>query len=89
MLELLHQGCAPAALVFSHAEMLVTLGVWFARAMFEKSIPVVVLDPATHEVLGGKEEVAITDSGLQTADGSLEVLLSPISNATVLDFALD
>lgn len=87
ILELLYQGCGPAALVFSHLELLVTLGVWIAQAMFERSIPVIVLDPSTHALLRRKGAVIITQSSLQTMDNSFQILLSPLPSSTTT-FAL-
>ena len=87
MLELLYQGCGPAALVVSQSELLVTLGVWIAQALFERSIPVIVLDPSTHALLRRKRQVVITQSSLQTTDSSVQILLSPPSSSTTT-FAL-
>ncbi|KIV87696.1 hypothetical protein PV11_03226 [Exophiala sideris] len=43
LLELLLRKRAPAALIFQHVEQILTLGVMVARAMFERSIPVLVI----------------------------------------------
>lgn len=43
LLELILNGAAPAALLFEHAEEILTLGVIVAEEIFQKSIPVLVL----------------------------------------------
>lgn len=45
LLELLLRKQGPAALIFQHVDQILTLGVVVARAMFELSIPVLVLSP--------------------------------------------
>lgn len=45
LLELITNGHAPAALVFSEREEILTLGVIIAETLFNKSIPVLYLDP--------------------------------------------
>jgi predicted aconitase with swiveling domain len=44
LLELITNGHAPAALVFSEREEILTLGVMVAEVLFEQSIPVLYLD---------------------------------------------
>lgn len=39
ILEMIHAGCAPVALIFSHPEVLVTLGAWVAQEMFGRPYP--------------------------------------------------
>ncbi|KAG2417293.1 hypothetical protein HFD88_008512 [Aspergillus terreus] len=46
MLELLLNGCAPAALIFEQREQILTLGVLVGQALFDRSIPVLVLSPS-------------------------------------------
>lgn len=44
ILELLFQGNAPAAFIFKKIDEILTLGVLLAKAMFAKSIPVIVVE---------------------------------------------
>lgn len=53
LLELLLNGRAPAALVFQQPEDILTLGVLVAKALFDVSIPVVVLSPVDFRALEG------------------------------------
>jgi predicted aconitase with swiveling domain len=49
LLELLHGGNAPAAIVLGRADAIVGLGVLVAREMGWRTIPLVVLPPADQE----------------------------------------
>lgn len=89
ILELLMNDCAPAALVFTRPEPILTLGVLVANALFERSIPVVVLHTSTFSELKNKDSVVITASSLQTNDGSVRSSLSPFPSADVAMFQLD
>jgi cis-L-3-hydroxyproline dehydratase len=62
LLELLLKERAPAALVFQHVEQILTLGVIVAKAMFELSIPVLVVSPKDFSSLRTGAPVAIIGS---------------------------
>jgi hypothetical protein len=51
LLELILAGNAPAALVFSEPEEILTLGVIVARQIFERSIPVARISPMDFDIL--------------------------------------
>ena len=79
ILEMIHAGCAPAALIFSHSEVLVTLGVWVAQEMFNKSIPVLVLGSSEFLQLQrcDGQPATITQGLLEVNDTPLRISLSP------------
>lgn len=91
ILDLLMNDCAPAALVFSRVEQILTLGVWVASRMFGRSIPVVVLDEGSFAALGKKEAtwVEITDREFRTRDGSICLGLAEIPSVSSDGFQLN
>ncbi|KAI1624711.1 hypothetical protein EDD37DRAFT_627786 [Exophiala viscosa] len=64
LLELLLRKQAPAALIFQHAEQILTLGVMVARALFDQSIPVLVLSADAFSSLRSGSTAVIIDSAL-------------------------
>ncbi|MDO0944430.1 cis-3-hydroxy-L-proline dehydratase [Chromohalobacter israelensis] len=78
LLELIMNGNAPAALVFSEPESILTLGVLVAQHLFEQSIPVIQLDPEPFARLCRCERARI-DSERLVAD-ELDVALVPLSS---------
>ncbi len=74
LLELILNGAAPAALLFEHAEEILTLGVIVAEEIFKKSIPVVVLGSAAFQSLKDVRFVKIKSG---------EVSCSPVPFAAV------
>lgn len=68
LLELMLNGSAPAALIFSHREEILTLGVLVADIMFEQSMPVICVDQASFGRLSGAEFVDISDDQLRLSD---------------------
>ncbi|MFK7893871.1 MAG: aconitase X [Granulosicoccus sp.] len=88
LLELLLNGHAPLALVFSEQEEILTLGVLVAAVIFNESIPVIRLNSQDFTLLGmashaiiDNERVVISPSHQkqQTTTGSTEN--SPVNNA--------
>lgn len=65
ILELLLNGCAPAALVFGREEMILTIGVLVAEEMFQRSIPVLQVPMAVLEPLARLDRVRIHDGRIQ------------------------
>lgn len=51
MFELLMNGQAPAALIFCHRETILTLGVLIGLELFQRGIPVLLLDQADFDTL--------------------------------------
>lgn len=88
VLELLLNECAPAALVFSRAEQILALGVWVARAMFDKAIPVLVLEEVSFSALKHQPRVAITSTSFLTEDQSLRLELVSLPQIAADNFQL-
>lgn len=74
LLDLVLTGRAPAALVFSEAEDVLTLGALIASEMFGKPLPVLRLSPGAYEALSRAKSARITDTAIE-ADG----LVLPVS----------
>lgn len=64
LLDLALNGMAPAALIFSQAEDVVTLGALIADKMFGKPLPVMRLQPGDWARLRDKAEVTITPAAI-------------------------
>ena len=67
--EMLFAGTAPAALVFSHRESILTLGVVIAGELLGRAIPMVQLDEADFSVLASLPAVSVTDGVIRPAGG--------------------
>ena len=67
-IELLLNECAPAALVFQELEQIITLGVIVGGALFEKSIPVLVLEGEKFSALQNEAFAVITGPNIETSD---------------------
>lgn len=78
LLELIANGNAPAALVFSEPESILTLGALVAQHLFKQTIPVVQLDTEAFARLCRCERACIDDQRL-VADG-LDAPLTPLSS---------
>lgn len=68
MLELLLNGSAPAALIFSEAEDVATLGALIGGLMFGKSLPILRAGPADYARLAAAAYLCIRSDAI-TADG--------------------
>ncbi len=67
LFELLLNGRAPAALVFSHHEAILTLAVSLAAELFGIAIPVVQLDPADFAALGTQAYARVEGGTVEVA----------------------
>lgn len=67
LLELILNDCAPAALVFTEAEDILTLGVLVADAMFDRTLPVIRVQAADFNLLKHDEPAEITGPLLRIA----------------------
>lgn len=66
IIELLLNGCAPAALIFQQPEPLLTLGVLIAKQMFQISIPVLMVnDSATWNMLSRADTTNISHDTME------------------------
>lgn len=71
LIELLLNDCAPAGLVFQELEQIITLGVIVGRALFDKSIPVLILEGDHFTSLQNDPFAVITGSKIETSDSPL------------------
>ena len=81
LLDLVLTGRAPAALVFSEAEDVVTLGAMIAGAMFGKPLPVLRLDADDWAALALFETASITETAISAGD--LILPLAPPATAAL------
>ncbi|KAF5501049.1 L-arabinose-responsive transcription regulator ARA1 [Colletotrichum siamense] len=80
LLELILTGNAPSALIFQEPEMILTLGVMVAEAMFDRRIPVIFLQGnEDFEKLRGASEVDISDKQLLIMPNQVALPLEPRS----------
>ena len=70
LFELLINGHAPAALIFSADEPILTLGVILAAEVFGVSIPVVRLSPADFAQLRSASRVSVRDGMVTVTDAT-------------------
>ncbi len=73
ILELIVNGMAPAALVFEHADAILTLGAIIADEMFGTTIPVVSVGAARFAELRHSEDVTVTSIAGQPPGGELQL----------------
>jgi predicted aconitase/predicted aconitase with swiveling domain len=76
LLDLILTGRAPAALVFSEAEDVLTLGALIAAEMFGKPLPVLRLAPESFAALSRAKTARITATSIE-ADGVVLPLMPP------------
>ncbi|KAL5360244.1 hypothetical protein BJX96DRAFT_165016 [Aspergillus floccosus] len=77
MLELLLNGCAPAALIFEQTEQILTLGVLVGQALFGRSIPVLVLSPSEFLHLRTAQYAAISGDTISLSSTPLPMPTLP------------
>lgn len=90
LLELILNDCAPAALIFSEAEDILTLGVLVAEALFQRSLPILRvtrsefkrLNQGTNAVVSGKQ-LFITQSNNEFPDDILLPSVTKISSVVL------
>src|SRR5690606_4626077 len=76
LLDLILNNRAPAALVFSGAEDVLTLGALVAATMFARPIPVVRVSPSVFHTLSDCRSLRITQNSIE-GDGMSLVLAPP------------
>ncbi|MCX5576713.1 aconitase X [Kaistia terrae] len=81
LLDLALTGRAPAALVFSEAEDVLTLGALIASELFGKRLPVLRLAPEAFAALSQAKTATISDTAIE-ADG-LQLAVSPAASAAL------
>ncbi len=89
LFELLVNGNAPAALIFSAHEPILALGVVLAAEMFEISIPVVRLHPHDFAQLRSGSRVSIRDGVVTATEAtSTAAAPTPLPDLDLTDFRL-
>jgi cis-L-3-hydroxyproline dehydratase len=73
LLDLALTGRAPAALMFSASEDVVTLGALIAAEMFSRKLPVLRLSQAAFDTLAGKAEATITEDEIRAEGLSISI----------------
>ena len=58
--EAVRLGTAPAAIVLSEPDAILVFGAMVADALYGRTTPIVVLDPADHAALAGAERATVT-----------------------------
>ncbi|MGO4852097.1 cis-3-hydroxy-L-proline dehydratase [Phaeovulum sp. W22_SRMD_FR3] len=85
ILDLALTGRGPAALVFSDAEDVVTLGALIAAEMFGKVLPVVRLTPEAFAALAAEPEARISETGIAAGDMHLPFAAQTATPLTLSD----
>ncbi|MFE0015194.1 aconitase X [Mesorhizobium sp. NPDC059054] len=80
LLDLVLNGRAPAALIFSEAEDVLTLGALIASELFGKPLPVLRLTPQAFAALASAKTARISDTAIE-ADGLSLSVSPPASSA--------
>lgn len=86
LLDMALNGVAPAALVFSEAEDVVTLGALIAGGMFGVPLPVLRLTPEAWAALAEADRATITDTAITAGD--LVIPVAPPA-VTALDLTVE
>lgn len=87
LLDMALQGRAPAALVFSEPEDVVTLGALIAAQMFATPLPVLRLTPQDFTALARQPEARITDDAIVAGD--LRIPVTPLPDSALQLTATD
>ncbi|KAH7128808.1 hypothetical protein B0J11DRAFT_280208 [Dendryphion nanum] len=77
ILELLLEGNAPRALIFQATEEILTLGVLVARLLFDKSIPILLLDQEAFSTLKDGNHASISETEIRLEQTRASIELSP------------
>ena len=74
LMQLILNGKAPAGMVFSQAEEILTLGVMVAEEIYDQSLPIAVVTPGDFGRLEGLDRVRIGAGRVSIPSAGLEVL---------------
>ncbi|WP_206705460.1 cis-3-hydroxy-L-proline dehydratase [Marinomonas colpomeniae] len=68
ILEMMVNGKGPDAIIISRPDDIITLGVWIAQEMFDKSIPVVMLEADEFEKISNQKYASIIGEKVQCSE---------------------
>lgn len=89
MFELLMNGHAPAALIFKHKETILTLGVLIGLELFQRGIPVLLVNEADFDALSGANFAHIEGSAVRFMDDPIDLLgTAYVAELNLQDFIL-
>ncbi|MDO5604378.1 MAG: aconitase X [Paracoccus sp. (in: a-proteobacteria)] len=77
ILDLLMNDRAPAALIFSEAEDILTLGAMIAAELFARPMPVLRVTPDMLAALSHEEVITITDQMIEAGDIRIPITATP------------
>ena len=80
LLDMTLNGRAPAALVFSGAEDVLTLGASVAAEMFGRPLPVLRATPTVFDVLARAKSLEISESSVAAEDVTIPIAPPTSSN---------
>lgn len=80
MLDLILSGRAPAALIFSEAEDVLTLGALVAAEMFAKPLPVIRVTPALFQALARSTAARVTEQAITFGGETIPVAPQRLSS---------
>ncbi|HEY7546419.1 MAG TPA: DUF126 domain-containing protein [Blastocatellia bacterium] len=66
LLEAVRAGTAPAAIILAEADAILALGAAVAREMYDRTLPVVVLDADDYAKLSDDQMISISEDGTVT-----------------------
>lgn len=85
LLQLALGGLAPAALVFSEAEEILTLGALVAGRIFGRPVPVVRLDPEDHATLSQSRAATLDGTRLEADSQVMQLQAADSSDLALTD----
>ena len=80
ILEMMVNGKGPDAIVISRPDDIITLGVWIAQEMFDKTIPVVMLDTDEFKKISKQKYAYIVGDKIQCSEQAIAANLPFDSN---------
>lgn len=87
ILELIESGRAPAALVFAHADAILTLGVIMAEELFRRSLPVIAAGAEQFRQVRGHPRLWIRDGFISSSEAGAEARPRSTLGPSTLDLA--
>lgn len=85
LLDMALNGKAPAALIFSGAEDILTLGAMIADRLFGHPLPVLRLSPEDFAAVAAEPQATITETSLEAGSLSIPLAPLPVADLTLTD----